>query len=426
VAEIRPFRGIRYNRELVKDLAAVICPPYDVISPEQQRAYYQRSEHNAIRLEYGVELAQDTPTDNRCTRAAATFEQWLGQSVLQIDAEPAFYIHDHHFSCGGFGKRRRGLMACVRLEPWQSGAIRPHENTVAGIKSDRLALMRACHANFSPILAFYKDRGQEVAGLLAEETKLEPLISFKRDEEAHTLWAISGAEVIREISRLVREQPLYIADGHHRYETALAYRDVRCQDSLLVTGREAFNFIMATLVPLTDPGLIIFPIHRLVRGLSPASLTKLRARLESLFEVELLPLSEFKSLQAEKSSELVFDILGLELRRVMRLRLRRGASAEGIIPESYCEAYRGLAVSLVHHLVLEKLGGGEMVYTPDEGEARQRVEGREYQLAFLLPAISAEAIKAVADAGDRMPGKSTYFYPKLPTGPVINQLEGEL
>ena len=427
MAEIYPFKGIRYDQETVADLASVICPPYDVISPEEQTAYYDKSDYNVIRLEHGAKLPEDAEADNQHSRANATFNQWLSAGVLQADDVPSFYIHEHSFTYQKIRRRRLGLIACVRLEPWENRVVFPHENTVPGIKSDRLELMRASNANFSPLLSLYEDPGERVTRLLAARTKSRPLIDFAEAGEAHRLWMSSEPEFVQRVSHFLAPKPIYIADGHHRYETALAYRDERQQSTSSRSRDDAFNFVMMTLVPFSDPGLLVLPVHRLARGISSKTLAELRSWLETSFEVERLPLGETGLPQVQGA---IARVLGLEPETVTGLKPRHSISLKEVMAEGHSDVYQKLDVSIVQHLAIEKLIALDeslsIAYTPDTEQARNQVESGEYQLAFLLNPIPVRTIKAIADANDRMPGKSTYFYPKLPTGLVINRLEGKL
>jgi uncharacterized protein (DUF1015 family) len=427
LAEISPFSGVCYNQEIVGDMAPVICPPYDVISPEEQRAYYEKSEYNVIRLEHGIVLPKDTKASDKHSRASATFNQWLKDRVLIVDHVPSFYIHEHTFTYQNTRKRRLGLMACVRLEPWEKKIIFPHENTVPGIKSDRLDLMRACAANFSPLFGLYEDLGQKVTKLLTSQTSRKPAIDFTEAGEIHKLWVANEPEFVQRVSHFLASKPIYIADGHHRYETALAYRDERRQETSSVKGNEAFNFVMMTLVSFSDPGLIVLPVHRLVHNLSSKAVTQFRSNLETLFEVESAPLGEGALPEIRGA---ITRVLGLEPGSIVALRPRQSTSVKEVMPEGYSEVYKKLDVSIVQHLVIDKLTAldksSSVVYTPNIVEAHRLVESGECPLAFLLNPIPVATIKAIADANDKMPGKSTYFYPKLPTGLVINRLEGAL
>jgi uncharacterized protein (DUF1015 family) len=453
--EVSPFRGIRYNQRAVGDLALVICPPYDVITPEQQKLYYKKSDYNAIRLEF-PEL-----TDKRYQRAAMTFRQWLEQGVLQADRLPSFYLHDHHFEYSGERRVRRGLIARVKLAPWGCG-IYPHEETSLKAKNDRLQLMRACRANFSPLLCLYHDPDGKVVSILSEASRVKPMIQTSRkagsrqptasdeDAEAHTLWAITAPEMKRELSQLLYSQPLYIADGHHRYETALIYQQERARertDSCKLSA-DGFRYVMMELVEFSDPGLLVLPLHRLVRGIVPSALARLEKQLRDYFTLEFVSFDEDSlthyrqepfafsviaspdfvgTRQSHKSQDIVLGILGLRPGALVLLGRRQDVSLEAMMPSNRSQSYREFGVSILNHIILDNfLSGGralDIAYTVDLKEAYQQVKERKYQLAFLLKPPQPEVVKAVADVQDRLPRKSTYFYPKVPAGLVINSLD---
>jgi len=252
VAEIHPFRGGHYNQSLVSDLSKVICPPYDVIPPQLQRELYARSEYNFVRLEFGRELPQDTIGDNRYTRAKATLEQWLSQGILQVDDTPGIYIHDHYFQFQERRLRRRGIITRVRLEEWEAKVVRPHEGTLSGPRRDRLDLLWALQANTSPVLAMYEDTNQQIAPILEREAARQPVMRASGlDSERHDVWLITDDNIIRQITGNLSEQPLYIADGHHRYSSALTYRrERRSFSASAVASNEPCDFVMMTLVDL--------------------------------------------------------------------------------------------------------------------------------------------------------------------------------
>jgi len=448
--EVSPFQGICYNQGIVGDLAHVLCPPYDVITPEQQKLYYEESNYNAIRLEFpaeNLELAGD-----RYQRAATTFQQWLRHGVLQLDSVSSFYLHDHRFGYSGEKKVRRGLIARVKLGPWGSG-IYPHEETFSKAKSDRLRLMRACRASFSPLLSLYHDSERKIASILSKTSRAKPMIETPvispsrgrvQDEnsEAHTIWAITDPGIKRELSQFLSSQPLYIADGHHRYETALAYQQERVKEQSdsfnssasatlnevkrkqSLTDEGAFNYVMMELVDFFDPGLIVLPLHRLVRGIAPSILVGLGDQLRNFFVVESVTL---KTGDCQLSNDSCLGILGLQPDSLVVLRRRQDISLETMMPGNRSQAYREFGVSILNHVILDKVLGGakalEVAYTVDLKEAYQQITEGKYQLAFLLNPPHPEMVKAVADAQDRMPSKSTYFYPKLPAGLIINHLD---
>jgi uncharacterized protein (DUF1015 family) len=432
MAEIHPFRGVHYNQRQVSDLADVICPPYDVISPQLQQELYQRSQYNFVRLEHNRELPQDTTTDNKYTRSASILERWLAGKILVADKKPSLYLHDHYFHHNGREYRRRAIIAGVRLQEWTDNIIRPHEGTLAEHTSDRLSLLWVCQANTSPILALFEEKGRRVSALLAQKEKSLPLLSSSQiDGERHNLWAINELEVIKSICASLSKQPLYIADGHHRYESALSYQRERRACSSVVSGEEAFNFVMMELVAFDDPGLVILPAHRLVRGMSKAALGELAARLRSFFEVEELPAGKAdvwrqidRLLSGGNSNEVKLVLLGLVEGRLLRLRLRDSSAADQMMPHFHSELYKRLDVDIVDSVIPHELGrGGEVTYSYDGQDAVNRVLSQEYQLAFLLSPVKAEAVKAIADAGDKMSRKATYFYPKAPAGLVLHRLD---
>lgn len=436
MAEIRPFRGVYYNQLLVSDLAEVICPPYDIITPQLQQELYHRCAYNFVRLEHNRELPSDTISDNKYTRSAATLELWLKQGILMIDEVPAIYLHDHYFTHQGKEYKRRGIIVCVRLEEWDKMVVRPHEGTLAESRDDRLSLLWACQANTSPILAMFEDQGQQVASLLAAQEPNKPIISSSSaGGESHYVWAITEPEVIDQICCSLAHQPLYIADGHHRYESALIYQREKHALSSSVSGEEAFNFVMMTLVDFSDPGLIILPPHRLVRGMSKSTLNGLMTQLKSFFEIEELPLSMPDVWQKVdeplpgEAKQVKLVLFGLAAEQLFVLRLRDFTAASQMMPYFHSELYKRLDVDIVDNVILEKLlglssGREETIldYSYDRLDAVQKVLDQEYQLAFLLSPVKAEVVKAIADAGDKMSRKATYFYPKAPAGLVFNRL----
>jgi uncharacterized protein (DUF1015 family) len=434
---------------VVKELGKTICPPYDVITPEQQKAYYERDVYNAIRLEYPAEEPRDDAESNRYTRAAICFHKWLADEVLEVDQLSAFYLHDHYFTHMGEERRRRGLIARVRLRPWYQG-IYPHEETYSKAKSDRLQLMRACRASFSSILALYHDWRQRLAEVLSKAEEKRPIIEChcERSEgislnEGHLIRAIAEPALIRQVTELLADLPLYIADGHHRYETALAYQQERAQAiggrsaeaeevvaKRSITGNEAFNYVMVELVDLSDPGITILPIHRLLRGLSASALAELRSKLEHVFVVQSISVTEglISDLKGRMPDDALLGILGLELGCLLLLRQRQNIRVEGMMPDGRSQAYKNFDVSVLSDLIIDGMVGftgsrGDIAYSVDINEVWQAIRDGEYQLAFLVNEPQVGVIKAIADAKDRMPRKSTYFYPKLPAGLVINSLD---
>ena len=439
MADVRPFRGVRYDRSLVGDLAAVICPPYDIITPQWQSELYQESEYNFVRVEFNRELPEDTDKDNRYTRAAATLEQWLKQSILKIDKAPAFYLHDHCFTHQGKEYRRRGIIARVRLEKWDKMVVRPHENTMSRPKSDRLSLLWALQANTSTVFALYEDRGKQISTLLAAREQDKPVISLDTgDGEKHEVRAITGAGTINQLCNALANQPLYVADGHHRYESALTYQQERSVSSAVKSADEGYNFVMMTLVDLADSGLVILPFHRLVRDLSRSTIEGLLPKLPPFFEIKELSSGASGAWQqvddflGEREDQVRLVLFGLLKKSLFLLKLRDFNTTSPMMPQFHSGIYQRLSVSIVDHVILEGLlgmsherGDKEMSvdYISDRQDAVNKVLNQEYQLAFLLRPVKARVIKDIADTGDRMPRKTTCFYPKMPSGLVFYRLE---
>lgn len=457
MAEIRPFAGIRYDLSAVKDLATVITPPYDVISVADQVRYHIRSPHNAIRLELAQESLSDTAEDNRYTRAVEQFASWLRDGVLRQDSRPALYLHEQEF----FGGRRLAIYAEVRLEDWHRGIIFPHQLTLAEPKEDRLALLRHAQLNTSPILAMYEDPRGQIQQILKRSMVQRPEVEFVDEaQERHRLWILDQPAWIREIQIVLRDQPLFVADGHHRYETALAYRNE------LRGGRPGFsddhpaNHVLMALVDLEDPGLVVFPTHRLIRAnaLPPGALTGFGDRLRAHFDIQELPLAlpDDRDQQLDdvlaaimgtagagrqeappRMAMVAPDASGLGVRgapgpqeiRYHLLTLKDPARLER--PGMASEAWQHLDVTVLHYLVLEQLLGlgeqawrqGAIAYTRDPRVALDQVVAGRHAMAFLLNPPPVHAIKELALAGDKMPQKSTYFYPKLPTGLVFKRVQ---
>ena len=432
MAETRPFHGVHYNPSLVKNLAKVICPPYDIISSQIQQELYERSDYNFVRIEYGKELPPDKDTDNKYTRAAATLQQWLEKQILVTDDKTAFYVDEHHFTHHGRAYRRRSIYCLVKLEDWSKMIIRPHEGTLSSPRGDRLSLLWALQANTSPIMTLYEDRSGDISSTLNKETKKRPAFSAATlNGESHRMWAVTNDDIIRRISTSLSGQPLYIADGHHRYESALAYQRGRRISASPGEKEEPFDFVMMTLVDIADPGLIILPAHRLVRGIAASALDSLPEKLDAFFNIEEHPVnrtdtrSQINGLLSGDKKEVRLILCGLKKGRLLVLTLRDMDIVRPMFPAFHSELYQKLDVSIVDHVILEELlglthdkVGAFLDYVNDAPEALKKVQEGEYQLGVIVSPVKPAVIKAIADSGDRMPRKSTYFYPKVPAGLV--------
>ncbi|MDF9407933.1 DUF1015 domain-containing protein [Pelotomaculum isophthalicicum JI] len=454
MATIVPFKGLRYNPGRIEEMAKVVTPPYDVIDTDAQDRYYKRHPYNIIRLEYGKTYPEDDEADNRYTRAARDFDAWTKDGVLITETEPALYLYEQEFFAGGEKKIRSGFICGVKLEPYDKGIVLPHEETIPKHKADRLDLMRACRANFSPIFSLYADKEKKVEQSLREAVaRTLPDISFT-DEigESHRMWVITDQAVISKVQQIMADKRIFIADGHHRYETALNYKMEREAQH---AQNEPYNYMMMTLVNLYDPGLVVLPTHRLIKNVDNLDIRRIIERIKDSFVVEEhrlgangSSLQELIKLMAERGqvgkdkgkAPLTQDTLayhphvfGLYAGENIfyLLQLKNEKELSEIMPQGKSPAWQGLDVSILHSLVVDRLLGigGELMakaehitYTREEEVALSLVDRGECQLALFLNPTFVEEVINVANNGEKMPQKSTFFYPKLITGLVVNQL----
>lgn len=435
MAEIRPFRALRFTPE-AGDMRELVCPPYDIISESQRLSYLKRNPHNIIRLELPRDGADPYAEAGRILR------EWMEQGILRQDDQPAFYCYEIVFDMPGMsdisgmsGGRRSvaGLVAQVKLEEFSKGVVLPHEETLSKAKADRFELMKATGCNFSDVYALYMDDGGEMETLdtLALIMQESPLTEVT-DEAGllHRLWAVTDPALIAAIQARFTDTKLYIADGHHRYETALRYRDTLRAEGT-PEGTDA-DYIMMMLVEMHHPGLVVLPTHRLIRGLDGFDPDALVESCRDAFDV--LPGLALESLDetlehAYQAGQKAFGFyVGGDTFTLLTLRdeAEMDAALPGLSPAS-----RRLDVNVLHTLVLERLGidknnmanGVNLTYTRSLREALDGVAAGVYQAAFLLNPTRVEEIRNVAAAGEKMPQKSTYFYPKLITGLTMNRLK---
>ncbi len=434
MAELRPFRALRFT-EQAGTIEQVVCPPYDIISEEQRQAYLRRNPHNIIRLELPREGADPY------AKAGEVLREWLAQNVLARDDKPAFYIYEIEYDLDGMSDISclqggthsvYGLIAQVRLEEFEKGIVLPHEETLSKAKEDRLNLMKATGCNFSDVYALYDDDGgeTETGDILALVMREQPLTAFT-DEAGltHRLWALTDTALIGAIQARFTDTKLYIADGHHRYETAINYRNWLREQGAPAGDSE---YIMMMLVEMSHPGLTVFPTHRLLRDLPDFSAVDMLAACEEYFRVEKgLPLFALDERleQAYQDGEKAFGFYtGGDT--VTVLTLKDLSVMDGMLPQMSA-ASRGLDVTVLHTLILERVLGIDkdnmarqinLTYTRNRTEAFDQVNNGTAQAAFLLNPTRVSEIRDVAAAGEKMPQKSTYFYPKLITGLTVNQL----
>jgi uncharacterized protein (DUF1015 family) len=448
MAIVVPFRGVLYNRDEIDDFSKVTAPPYDVISPEQQERYYQSSLHNVIRLILGKQFPHDSPSDNRYTRAAGVFDGWQEESILKRDEKPSFYFYLQEFSISG-GERvtRNGFIGLVRLEDKEKGVVIPHEKTLDKPKEDRLQLMEACHANFSSIFSLYSDP-ENVINKLFKKVVNRPHLIEVIDEDAtlHKLWRISQMDFIIEVSQWLKDKPLFIADGHHRYETALNYRNLQLKKHPQSTGKEAYNYVMMYLTSMDGEGLVILPYHRVIHNFEGFDFSSFEKKLEDYFEVkpfyfndknETKVWEEFNiRLQNNTLSRPVFGMYGSGQTCYHLLILKEEVLLSLSDSEEGSAALKKLGVNIIEFFIFRKVLGinsralqqeQNITYVHDGLEGLDLVRNEGYQLVFFLNPTKSSEIRDIASRGETMPQKSTFFYPKLLSGLVINRIvPGEL
>jgi uncharacterized protein (DUF1015 family) len=435
MAEIRAFRAHRYDLGRVGPLADVVAPPYDVIDPALQQRLYDRSPYNVVRLDLNKEEPADTEQHNRYTRAAGLLRDWVRDGVLQQDTARGLYVYHQEYEVEGQRHVRKGFLARVRLEPFGSGRIYPHEETMSGPKADRLKLMRATGMNLSPVFGLYPDEAGEVQGLLDEAVRRSlPLEAADHLDTVSRLWPLTDQHLVSQVTGLLGPRPVFIADGHHRYETALRYLEERRAAGDVPNDEAPANFTLMMLVGMSDPGLLILPTHRLISGIPDVTGAKLREVLAGHFQVETIDTGEaaarevWELIEADGSQNVLgFGTVadgGWHL-----ARLTTPAAMDELAPE-HSPAWRGLAVSVLHVLVLNRLvpqrlgGQPKCEYVHLLREVTDAVAAKRCQLAALVPPATMSHVEQIAGNLEKMPPKSTYFYPKLLTGLVFNSLKG--
>ncbi|MBC2693890.1 MAG: DUF1015 domain-containing protein, partial [Desulfobacteraceae bacterium] len=303
MAEVFPFRGILYNQQKVHNLSEIVTPPHDVISKQEQRDFYERHPQSIIRLILGKTTENDTVNNNCYTRASDFFKSWFSKNILKQDTTPAFYLTSMDFFLENKIFTRYGIIALVALEPFKNGVILPHESTFSNVKMRRFELMKLCHANFSPIFSLYSDSKNIIIAKLKEPAlKQTPEIEFTDyDGHRHRMWRITDLDSCRYVSKAMQEKRLFIADGHHRYETALDYRDWISSGNPDFNKDHPANYVMMYLSSMKDTGLVILPAHRMVKGLKSSITGSFINKAEDYFDILIIPFMdrEFKKARAE-------------------------------------------------------------------------------------------------------------------------------
>jgi len=430
MAEIRPLQTLRYDPSVVGPLENVVAPPYDVIDADEREELMARSPYNIVAVD--LPRRADASSGDEYEAAGALFERWQQEGAIVREQEPALWAHTQEYTGpDGLTRTRRGFFCAVRIEEYGAGRVRPHERTHPGPKEDRLRLTRATHVNLSPIFSLYSDREQSAWAALSPFSTGEPWGEVRDgDRTLHRIWRVGDPDAIETVRAVLSTSELLIADGHHRYETAQAFaREVDAQGSA-ASGEEAHHYVLMCLVALEDPGLTVFATHRLVDGLDDERRAALRATLVDDFDSEEVAPESLRTIERASGGPLELGFVDGREQGALHLRLKDQAIADAALA-GHSDAYRHLDTGVLEALVLKRaLGLSEddishlngLGYARSVDDALAMLRAREFDMAFLMRPTPVEQVKQVAEAGENMPPKSTYFFPKVLTGLLFNPL----
>ncbi|MCO7136623.1 DUF1015 domain-containing protein [[Clostridium] leptum] len=426
MADIKAFRALRFDCQKAGDIAELTCPPYDIISEQQRLEYIEKNEHNVIRLELPRE------GEDPYAQAGRLEQQWEEEGILKRDEQECTYIYEEEFTVKGITRSIKGIVCLVKLTPFSEGVVLPHEFTLSKAKEDRFNLMKSTFCNFSQIYSLYMDDGN-TRPLIEEASSGLPDQEFcDQSGVIHRLWAVADPDLAQKLSEQFKSRKLYIADGHHRYETALNFRDYAREQGLAKEG-DPVDYCMMMLVDMEHPGLVVFPTHRVVTGLENFDPANALGKCSEYFELKPMDSIDNMEQVLEGLYEEGKTAFGLYMggKGWQCLTLRDQGVMDRLLPD-LSPASRHLDVTVLHTLILERLFGIDkenmanqknLVYVKQMEEAIDAVRNGGANFAFLLNPTRVTEIRDVAAAGEKMPQKSTYFYPKLITGLVMNKLK---
>lgn len=451
--EILPFLGVLYNKSKIKNYGLVLTQPYDKITPEMQDIYYKRHPYNLVRITKGKDLKSDDEHNNKYSRAGETIEEWLSKKILVHDTKRAIYAyHQEYYSPikGVSSKQlqvRKGFIALMRLKDFGRG-VHPHERTLLKPKQDRLNQMRATGGSTGQIFMLYSDPKLTINSALNKITaKKEPDVELKDDYGViNKLWKVTDSRIIKIVQNTMKNKDVFIADGHHRYETALNYRNEMRALGLKCIGNESYENRMMTFINMDDNGLTVLPTHRLIFGLKNFSSNSFLKKISQYFwlneypcrfpkEEKLARTDLIEDLRMTGQTAHAFGLVVNGIKKYYMLTLKDDKMIEKIITEKRSSIWKRLDVTILHSLILEKLlnitkeqvANEEKVnYIRSEDEAIEKVQRGKYQMAFILNPTKIEEVKNVSIHNERMPQKSTDFYPKLLSGVVISRINYDI
>jgi len=434
MVEIAPFRGMVYNNKKIKKLDDVMSPPYDIISEDMQNELYDKNGYNFVKLILGKISQDDTDTNNRYTRAKQLFDAWQKQEILIPSNAPAIYPYKVDYTVNKTKKQMNGFFVILKLDP-EYKSVKAHEKTLAKPKADRLNLMRACYANLEPIQLMYMDQNDSIRKTMDAALDM-PLIKVKGyDGFTHQLWRLDDPKTVKTIVDELKKKILFIADGHHRYQTSINYAQEKKEQTGNKDQNAPFNYIMVVLCNMFDPGLSILPTHRLIK-MSKVKSDDLIRKLEKYFTVEK-KLIEDKRKDYQKTGKKIMDDIATEKNHTFALYAKdvyyiltlKDEHIMDALAKDHSKTWRTLDVSILHKLILEQFLGineknleDHVKYTRVDAEAIQFVDDEKYDFSFFINATKIDQLKIIADASEHMPQKSTYFLPKMLSGLVMYKM----
>lgn len=428
MADFRTFKATRYNLEKVK-LAEVIAPPYDVISARHQAELYERSPHNSIRLILNREESSDSEQNDRYTRARNFFRQWLGEGQLTREAKPCFYLYRQTFAHPKSGTRsiREGLIGRLKLEPFEKGIVVAHEKTLTKPKADRLRLLEAAQTNFSSVFGLIEDRNQKLNSLTRKISSSAPFMSAGDDEKVlHEVWAVAEGETTEALHAQIQKKKIYIADGHHRYQTSLDYaRSKRAEEKVSEDEERPYDFTLMTLVRFEDPGLVLLPTHRGVKNFRNWNEKEFLSRIENYFTLTAVSKEKLEESLAKLGQEKI--AFGIVTPHISTLAVLKDLeAAKKFLGLQKPEVWYSLDVNWLAHLVFSRLMDlpemdweSTLCFSHSTEEALQWIDRKVAAASFILRAPQVQILEKMGAARELMPQKSTYFYPKLASGLVF-------
>jgi len=421
MSALKPFPAVFYNKEKIENLSNVFCPPYDVISKEQQEAYYKQDQHNFIRLELAKETLKDNEKDNKYTRARKTYEEWLKKGILKQDEAACLYFYKQDYKYQGQKYVRMGFLGLLKLGEDSGVRILPHEHTHSAAKTDRLTLWSGLKSNLSPIFVGYADKAGKVERIFFKElANLKPYLEASdHDKVKHTIWRLADPEKNQQIADVIDGQNLFICDGHHRFEVANQIRREALKKGKKHTGQESYNYVMAYFTNMDSKDLQIFPIHRIVKKF-PISVNL----LEQYFRIDKVKtkVDWLVLLARAGQNEHAFGLYNKQ--GMFLLRLKNKLLIDKMVQEG-SKDYRSLDAAILKAFVLDQVGvtSEDIVYSKDPDEVVRAIDEGQAEAGFILNPVLVSQLRAIALNDERMPPKTTYFYPKVLSGLTIYKMD---